>query len=166
MRMLLPQLSLRREIDRNLVLFFRQHRLSAFNRAISRFCRFYNVRRPRIEWYASIDWGKTAGKTYEDGRIHLLHPLHWKRARIYNRERMWVQTVYHELGHYLLWTDPEHKADTFSRRMVRGLRRVVSRSVAKSAQRGKSLIRTDLLAKTRHGKPLVKIRHSNKQARA
>ncbi len=166
MRMLLPQVALRREIDRNLVLFFREHQLSAFNRAISRLCRFYHVRRPRIEWHASIDWGKTAGKTYENGKIYLLHPLHWKRGRIYNRERMWIQTVYHELGHYLLWTDPEHKADTFSRRMVRGLRRVATRSVAESARRSRSLSALGLRAKSGKSGRQLKIGRRNKQARA
>jgi hypothetical protein len=38
---------------------------------------------------------------------------------------MWVQMVYHELAHYLFWSDPESKAEAFTHRMVRGLRRVV-----------------------------------------
>jgi hypothetical protein len=166
MRMLLPQLALRREIDRNLVLFFRKHQLSAFNRAISRLCRFYHVRRPKIEWFASLDWGKTAGKTYENGKIHLLHPLHWKRGRIYNRERMWIQTVYHELGHYLLWTDPEYKADAFSRRMVRGLRRGTGRNAAGSIRQGRSFARPGMRAKSLKRESRIKIRRRNRQARA
>jgi hypothetical protein len=93
-----------------------------FNRAISRLCRFYNVRRPRISWFEYLDWGKTAGKTYHDGRIHLVHPENWKRGRIYNTERMWVQMIYHEMAHYLFWTDAESKADLFMRRMVARLR--------------------------------------------
>ena len=93
-----------------------------FNRAISRLCRFYNVRRPRIEWFEYLDWGKTAGKTYDDGRIHLVHPESWKRGRIYKTERMWVQMIYHEMAHYLFWTHAESKADLFMRRMVSGLR--------------------------------------------
>jgi hypothetical protein len=123
MRMIIPPVTSRREIDRNFSIFFRHHRVSAFNRAVSDLCRFYAVKRPRIEWFEYIDWGKTAGKTYEDGRIHLVHPENWKRGRIYNKERMWIQMVYHELGHYLLWTDAERKADVFMRRMVNGLRR-------------------------------------------
>ena len=123
MRMIVPSLTYRRTIDRSLESFFREHRRSVFKRAISQFCRFYNVRLPRIEWYEYIDWGKTAGKTYEDGQIHLVHPENWKRGRIYNSERMWIQTIYHEMGHYLFWTDAERKADAFTRRMVRGLRR-------------------------------------------
>jgi len=105
------------------VLFFRQHRAGAFRRAISDFCRYYNVKRPSIEWFEYLDWGKTAGKTFEDGRIHLVHPENWKRGRIYNKERMWIAMVYHEMGHYLFWTDAERKADAFAVRMVRGLRR-------------------------------------------
>ncbi|MGH7906012.1 MAG: hypothetical protein ACREP6_05240, partial [Candidatus Binataceae bacterium] len=122
-RMIVPPLTRRREIDRNLSAFFRNHRASAFNRALSGLCRYFDVKRPKIEWFEYIDWGKTAGKTYEDGRIQLVHPENWKRCRIYNRERMWVQMIYHEMGHYLLWTDAERKADAFMRRMVTGLRR-------------------------------------------
>jgi hypothetical protein len=127
-RMIVPPIVNRREIDRNLVLFFRQHRAGAFRRAISDFCRYYNVKRPAIEWFEYLDWGKTAGKTFEDGRIHLVHPENWKRGRIYNKERMWIAMVYHEMGHYLFWTDAERKADAFAVRMVRGLRRPQRRS--------------------------------------
>ena len=127
MRMVVPPIVNRREIDRNLVLFFRDHRAGAFRRAISDFCRYYNVKRPLIEWFEYLDWGKTAGKTFEDGRIHLVHPENWKRGRIYNKERMWIAMVYHEMGHYLFWTDAERKADTFAARMVRGLRRLQRR---------------------------------------
>src|SRR5277367_838732 len=127
-RMLLPPIDRRREMDKNLVVFFRDHRLIAFRRAIADFCSFYHLRRPRIGWYEYIDWGKTAGKTFEDGRIHLVHPENWKRGRVYNSERMWVQMVYHELAHYLFWTDAESKAETFTCRMVRGLRRAPKRA--------------------------------------
>jgi len=122
-RMIVPPIVNRRGIDRNLVLFFRHHRAGTFRRAISDFCRYYNVKRPAIEWFEYLDWGKTAGKTFEDGRIHLVHPENWKRGRIYNKERMWIAMVYHEMGHYLFWTDAERKADAFAFRMVRGLRR-------------------------------------------
>jgi hypothetical protein len=125
--MIVPPIANRRDIDRKLVSFFHHHRASAFQRAISAFCRYYDVRRPQIEWYEYIDWGKTAGKTFEDGRIHLVHPENWKRGRVYRSERMWIQMVYHEMGHYLFWTDAERKADAFALRMVRGLRRMEQR---------------------------------------
>ncbi len=68
-RMLVPPIVRRREMDRELVRFFHDHRKSFFRRAVSKFCRYYHVKSPRIEWYEYIDWGKTAGKTFEDGRI-------------------------------------------------------------------------------------------------
>ena len=144
MRMIVPPIVNRREIDRNLVLFFRQHRAGAFRRAISAFCRYYNVKLPSIEWFEYLDWGKTAGKTFEDGRIHLVHPENWKRGRIYNRERMWVAMVYHEMGHYLFWTDAERKADAFAVRMVRGLRRPERRT--RSRVRPRTRVGTPLRA--------------------
>ncbi len=110
----------------------------SFRRAISGFCRYYHIRLPRIEWYEYIDYGKTAGKTYEDGRIHLIHPENWKRCRIHKSERMWIQTLYHEMGHFLFWTDAERKADAFQRRMVLGLRAQARRNAkgARGSKRG------------------------------
>ncbi|HZC46474.1 MAG TPA: hypothetical protein VE243_08355 [Candidatus Acidoferrum sp.] len=147
--MIVPPVSHRREIDRNLAEFFHGHRSAHFNRAISSMCRYFNVRRPRIEWFEYIDWGKTAGRTYEDGRIHLVHPENWKRGRVYFSERKWIQMLYHEMGHFLLWSDPERKADLFSRRMVVGLRgprrpraaRVRGRSGISSARRAANRVR-------------------------
>jgi hypothetical protein len=126
-RILVPPIAQRREIDRRLTAYFLSHRPSVFRRAISDFCRFYAVKLPSIQWFEYIDWGRTAGRTFEDGRIHLVHPENWKRCRVYRSERMWVQTVYHELGHYVFWCDAERKADAFTLRMVRGLRRCVRR---------------------------------------
>src|ERR1700722_7590963 len=135
--MLLPPIDRRREMDKNLVAFFRDHRLIAFRRATADSSRYYHLRRPQIGWYEYIDWGKTAGKTFEDGRIHLVHPENWKRGRVYNSERMWVQMVYHELAHYLFWTDAESKAETFTCRMVRGLRRSPKRARVATTKGGR-----------------------------
>jgi len=120
-RMIVPPLAHRKAIDRSLASFFNTHRPAAFRRAISELCSFYHLKRPKIEWYEYLDWGKTAGKTMEDGRILLVHPENWKRGRIYNSERMWVQMIYHEMGHFLFWADAERKAESFTRRMVLGL---------------------------------------------
>ena len=55
--------------------------------------------------------------------------------------------IYHEMAHYLFWTDAERKADAFSRQMVRGLRgsgrkaRVRSPSGFASARRGAERVR-------------------------
>jgi hypothetical protein len=139
--MLVPPVVHRREMDRKLVEFFHENRPAIFRRAITDFCRFYVVKPPRIEWCEYIDWGRAAGKTFEDGRIHLVHPENWRRGRVYRSERRWVQTVYHELAHYLFWTDAERKAEAFTCRMVRGLRRkprravVTNRVVSRAANR-------------------------------
>jgi hypothetical protein len=134
--MVVPPVAFSREIDKNLYDFFRSHRPISFRRAISGFCRYYHLRLPRIEWYEYIDYGKTAGKTYEDGRIHLIHPENWKRCRIHKSERQWIQTLYHEMGHFVFWTDAERKADAFQRRMVLGLR-AQARRTAKASRGSK-----------------------------
>jgi hypothetical protein len=121
MRMVLPPLKERRAIDRSLLAFFREEKLPEFNRAIGAICRFYKLRRPRVEWYEYLDWGRTVGRTYENGTIHLVHPENWKKGRKYNSERQWINAVYHEMGHYVYWSDAERKADTFAIRMVRNV---------------------------------------------
>jgi hypothetical protein len=119
--MILPSLKERRLVDRYLTSYFRDYKASHFNKAISAICRFYNLKNPRVEWYEYIDWGRTAGKIYENGTIYLVHPENWKKGRKYNSERKWVNAVYHEFGHYVFWADAESKADNFAFRMVRGL---------------------------------------------
>ena len=121
MRMILPPLRERRVIDKALSRFFLTHKIADFRQAIIRLCAFYQLKRPRFEWYAYIDWGKTAGRTYQDGTIHLMHPEYWKRGRKYNSERQWINMVYHEMGHYVFWVDAERKANAFAQRMVRGV---------------------------------------------
>ena len=121
MRMVLPPLKQRRSVDRHLSNFFRDYKPSEFKKAVSAMCGFYHLKMAKVEWFEYIDWGKTAGKTYEDGQIYLVHPENWKRGRKYKSERKWINTVYHELGHYVFWTDAENKADNFAFRMVRGL---------------------------------------------
>ena len=109
--------------------FFRSLRQAHFNRAVGAVCRFYHLRRPVVEWFEYLDWGRAVGKTYEDGKIHLVHPENWKNGRKYNSERQWINAVYHELGHYIFWADAERKADTFALRMERGAngQRIVTR---------------------------------------
>ena len=116
-----PGIRERRLIDRQLTAFFRDHRELDFHRAVALLSRFYEQPRPRVAWYEYLDWGKTAGRTYENGTIHLVHPEYWKRGRKYNSERQWIHTVYHEFGHYVLWADAERKADGFAYHFVRGV---------------------------------------------
>ncbi len=158
MRMLVPPIAQRREIDRKLAGYFHNYRPVMFRRAIADFCRFYGVKRPRIEWYEYIDRGRTAGRTFEDGRIHLVHPENWKRCRVYKSERMWVQTVYHELAHYVFWTDAERKADAFTLMMVRGLKRPLRRTrvasgLSRASTSGSSRREPSLGARKRHPVP-------------
>jgi hypothetical protein len=121
MRMILPSVRERRRIDKCLSTFFAAYPASQFRQAVSLLCRFYRLKHPRIQWYQYLDWGKTAGKTYENGTIHLVHPEDWKRGRKYKSARQWINMVYHEMGHYIYWVDAERKADAFACRMVRGL---------------------------------------------
>ena len=119
--MILPPLRERCAIDKLLQAFFADYREAEFRRAVVALSRFYHLRTPRVAWFEYLDWGKTGGRTYENGKIHLVHPENWKRGRKYNSERRWINTVYHEVGHYVFWAVAERKADTFAYRMVRGI---------------------------------------------
>lgn len=123
MRMLLPSIRARREIDKSLSEFFHTHEPRDFHRAMVNMAQYYRLPRPQITWFDYLDWGKTAGRTFENGTLHLVHPESWKRGRKYNSERQWVHMIYHEMGHYIFWADAERKADSFALRMVRGLGR-------------------------------------------
>ena len=135
MRMIYPGVRERRSIDRQLSDFFRFDAAPKFRRAIGAISRFYHLRRPEVEWFEYLDWGKSGGRTYENGKILLVHPENWKRGRKYNTERRWIQTVYHEMGHYVLWADAERKADGFAYRFVRGVS-VQARSAAAARPQG------------------------------
>jgi hypothetical protein len=121
MRMMMPGVRSRRRVDGLLTRFFHQYDRPAFQRAVAAMAGFYELGVPRVVWFEYLDWGKTGGRTYENGRIHLVHPENWKRGRKYNSERQWVHTVYHEMGHYVLWADAERKADQFAYRFVRNV---------------------------------------------
>ena len=123
MRMIVPGVRERRTIDRHLTEFFRTYGPARFRRAIAAISRFYQLRSPNVEWFEYLDWGKSGGRTFENGRIALVHPENWKKGRKYNSEKQWVNTVYHEMGHYVFWADAERKADTFAQRMERSLNR-------------------------------------------
>ena len=75
MRMILPPLKERRVVDRFLSAFFRKYKNLHFRKAIAALCRFYHLKNPKVEWFEYIDWGKTAGKTYENGQIYLVSIL-------------------------------------------------------------------------------------------
>ena len=121
MRMILPPLRARYAIDKLLQSFFADYREADFRCAIIALSRFYSLPTPKVAWFEYLDWGKTGGRTYENGKIHLVHPENWKRGRKYNSERRWINTVYHEIAHYIFWSDAERKADTFAYRMVLGI---------------------------------------------
>ena len=121
MKLLTPSIKDCRYIHRKLKQFYKDNdgigknhpELIEFNRAIKRFCEFYNIMIPKIEWYIEIDNGDTLGKCHDTGKIWLLTPA----THPHNVDG-WIDTVYHELGHYVLWSLAEAKAELFANRMM------------------------------------------------
>ena len=145
MRMILPTVRERRDVDRALRDFFTRYRVADFRRFITTICRFYGVKQPTVEWYEYLDWGKGAGRTWDNGMIALVHPENWKRGRKYNSLRQWVHTVHHEIGHYLFWADAERKADLFADNMMQG----VDGSVRKPPRAQKPMTRVRMTGQAR-----------------
>ena len=121
MHMIVPGVRERRSVDRQLTDFFRTYGPRQFRSAIASISRFYRLRSPRVEWFEYLDWGKSGGRTFEDGKVALVHPENWKKGRKYNSMRQWIHTVHHEMGHYLFWANAERKADLFAAGMMRGI---------------------------------------------
>jgi hypothetical protein len=122
MRIAIPPIRQRKSIQKNLEVYFDTHKLPYFNRAIKAICKYYKLPTPVVEWYEYLRWGTVIGLTHENGKIHLVHPENWKKGRKYNTMEQWINAVYHELGHYILWTDPERKADKFAEYMSKGVK--------------------------------------------
>lgn len=121
MKLLTPPIKDCRYIHRKLKQFYKENDNighhhpddKEFKRAIKRFCEFYNVPIPKIEWYVKIDGGEVLGRCHDNGVIELLTPT----THQYGIDS-WLNTAYHELGHYVLWADAETKAVAFAKRMM------------------------------------------------
>lgn len=87
-----------------------------FNHAIMIFCSSYNMVKPnRIRFRRSFkDDRKCLGKCYESGNIDVLYPCNF-----YGDCKSWIGVVYHELGHYYLWSKAEEKAIEFELKMLK-----------------------------------------------
>jgi len=89
-----------------------------FERALMRVFRFFQLSTPQITWYLDLGGvgNKILGQCTPEGEIKLLTP----QAHSSNFEG-WLDTFYHEVGHYVLWADCEEKAREFAGKMrVRG----------------------------------------------
>ena len=116
----------RRQIDSLLQKFYREEGISDFREALSIFCKFFQLKKPKIIWRKLIDAGQSAGRTYEGatGPVMLIHPRHWKKSdnkHLRHTSFNWKNVFYHEMGHFVHWSDAEQKADAFARKMERGL---------------------------------------------
>lgn len=122
MKLLTPSIKDCRYIHQKLRLFYKQNKdidkdtypdLKEFDRALKRFCDFYNLNFPKIEWHYHLEHKNAVGLCDANGKISLIAPQNWKSNEYY-----WIRTTYHELGHYVLWSEAEKKAKLFANRMM------------------------------------------------
>lgn len=123
MRMNLPTKRIRSKVTKLLVAFFRNENKDGFREALKIFCSYYHVRPPKIEWVPSAKLRKNAALTFDNGVLHLIPPVEWCNLpdKYDNSMRLWIACFYHELYHFLHWTNDENKADEFARKMLAGI---------------------------------------------
>lgn len=88
-----------------------------FERGLTRLFRFYQLPIPKIDWYLNLGnsigtENKILGQCTLEGTLMLLTP----HVHPSNFEG-WLDTLYHEIGHYVLWVDCEKKAREFASKM-------------------------------------------------
>jgi hypothetical protein len=90
---------------------------NCLERALTRLFKFFQLTKPRIVWYEHFGLGSnTLGRCTLSGEIELITPFHYDGSF-----ESWLDTFYHEIGHYVLWYDTEKKAKEFAGKMrVRG----------------------------------------------
>ena len=119
MRLALPPKPVCDEIDGAFHDFFVEPAAHAreFRVALEAWAEFYHLKRPPVRWRRRLiqDWS-AEGLCWPDGTIDLIHPRNWPGT-----ETEWMESLYHELGHYLLWADAEKKADMYARRWMEGM---------------------------------------------
>ena len=123
MKLALPSYKDGRYIRRKLRIFYEANKdhnkypdreIKELRRALKRLFQFFKLSIPNIVWYEhfGISENKTLGRCSPEGTIELLsphnHPGHFDS---------WLNTFYHEVGHYVLWYDWEKKAREFARKM-------------------------------------------------
>jgi len=96
--------------------FTPKEEMKEFNRALQRLFKFFQLSTPKVSWYQKLGIfePKTLGQCTHDGEIRLLTPYYHG-----NNFESWLDTFYHEIGHYVLWYDEEKKASEFASKMRR-----------------------------------------------
>jgi hypothetical protein len=91
-----------------------------FNQGIEIFCKYYEIDIPIIKFKKKIDEQNALGECTEKGKINLLCPnIFYERKKKEDLSCDYVGLIYHELGHYYLWSDAEIKALEFELKMLK-----------------------------------------------
>lgn len=124
MRLILPPLSLRKQVVALLDAYYEAYQQENFSKAIALLSEWYHLDEPTVRWYEYLGGGRTGGQVTEDGVILLQSPENWKRSKSVTQGGLkWTRMVIHEFAHYYLWANCEEKAELFERRFVQGTRK-------------------------------------------
>jgi len=91
-----------------------------FKEAVKIFCDWYELEYPITHFKRVIDKTHSLGECTENGIINLLYPnIFYIRKQKQKLSCNYISLVYHELGHYYLWSNPETKALEFELKMTK-----------------------------------------------
>ncbi len=91
-----------------------------FREGVKIFCEWYELDYPSINFKRKVDNTKSLGECTEKGTLNLMYPnVFHKRNVNKNSNYSYVALVFHELGHYYLWSNAEIKALEFELKMIK-----------------------------------------------
>lgn len=86
--------------------------------AIRTFCIYYELPTPKLKMRKRFKDTQCLGQCSDDGLLEFIYPSYYHPLGG-NKKNRWIRMVFHELGHYYLWSNAEKKANEFEREMMR-----------------------------------------------
>lgn len=95
-----------------------EKKLIGLYKAIKTFCEFYELPLPKLKMRRTFKDTQCLGQCSDDGLLEFIYPSCYHPLGG-NKKNRWTRMVFHELGHYYLWSNAEKKANEFEREMMR-----------------------------------------------
>ena len=127
MRILLPPKKTCRRVYKLLTLFYNKEKnnkhmvnKTPFKHALILLSNFYELPIPKFKFRRSFGHQKCIGLCYESGLIELPYPYNYSITHeSQNGCHHWIGIVFHEFGHYMMWSNTEIKAMEYELKMLK-----------------------------------------------